>query len=60
MEELYLLDENLKKIHIIDTYSSAIWSPRYNTLGDCELVIQASKENDFMKSLQRRASKGDC
>ena len=45
MEELYLLDENLKKIHIIDTYSSAIWSPRYNTLGDCELVIQASKEN---------------
>ena len=45
MEELYLLDENLKKIYIIDTYSSAIWSPRYNTLGDCELVIQASKEN---------------
>ena len=45
MEELYLLDENLKKIYIIDTYSSVIWTPRYNTLGDCELVIQASKEN---------------
>lgn len=45
MEELYLLDEDLKKKYIIDTYSSVIWSPRYNTLGDCELVIQASKEN---------------
>lgn len=45
MEELYLLDENLKKKYIIDTYSSVIWTPRYNTLGDCELVIQASKEN---------------
>lgn len=45
MEELYLLDKNLKKIHIIDTYSSVIWTPRYNTVGDCELVIQASYEN---------------
>lgn len=45
MEELYLLDEDLKKKHIIDTYSSVIWTPRYNTLGDCELVIQASKTN---------------
>lgn len=45
MEELYLLDEDLKKKHIIDTYSSVIWTPRYNTIGDCELVIQASKTN---------------
>lgn len=45
MEELYLLDEELNKKHIIDTYSSVIWTPRYNTLGDCELVIQASQDN---------------
>ena len=45
MEELYLLDEELNKKHIIDTYSSIIWTPRYNNLGDCELVIQASQDN---------------
>lgn len=45
MEELYLLDGELNKRHIIDTYSSVIWTPRYNTLGDCELVIQASQDN---------------
>ena len=45
MEELYLLDEDLKKKYIIDTYSSVIWTPRYNMAGDCELVVQASKGN---------------
>lgn len=45
MEELYLLDEELNKKHIIDTYSSVIWTPRYNTIGDCELVVQASQDN---------------
>lgn len=45
MKELYLLDSNLNKKYIIDTYSSIIWTPRYNTLGDCELVISASWEN---------------
>lgn len=45
MEELYLLDKDLKRIHIIDTYSSLIWAKRYNEIGDCELVISASEEN---------------
>lgn len=45
MEELYLLDENRKRKHIIDTYSNIIWAPRYNDLGDCELVISATEEN---------------
>lgn len=45
MEELYLLDKDRKRKYIIDTYSSVIWTPRYNTVGDCELCIQASKEN---------------
>lgn len=45
MEDLYLLDEELNRIHIIDTYLSVIWSNRYNTVGDCELVISASIEN---------------
>lgn len=45
MEEFYLLDNELKKKYIIDTYSSAIWAKRYNDIGDCELVISASIEN---------------
>lgn len=45
MEDLYLLDKELNIIHIIDTYISVIWSNRYNTIGDCELVISASVEN---------------
>lgn len=45
MEEFYLLDNELNKKYIIDTYSSAIWAKRYNDIGDCELVISASEDN---------------
>lgn len=45
MEELYLLDKNRKVKHIIDTYSSVIWASRYNTIGDCQVVISASFGN---------------
>lgn len=45
MDELYLLDEQLNRKHIIDTYSSIIWAKRYNSVGDCELVISATEEN---------------
>ena len=45
MEELYLLDSKLNKIHVIDTYLSVLWVSRYNAVGDCELVISASMQN---------------
>ena len=45
MDELYLLDKDLIKKYIIDMYSSILWVPRYNELGDCELVISATIEN---------------
>jgi len=45
MDEFYLLDSQLNEKHIIDTFSSAIWVPRYNDIGDCELVIDATVEN---------------
>lgn len=45
MNELYLLDEQLNRKHIIDTYSSIIWAKRYNSVGDCELVISATEDN---------------
>lgn len=43
--EFYLLDNSLNRKYIIDTYSSAIWVPRYNDIGDCELAIDATVEN---------------
>ncbi len=45
MTELHLLDGKLNRKYIIDTYSSIIWAPRYNDIGDCEIVMLASKEN---------------
>lgn len=45
MDELYLLDNELNRKHIIDTYASFIWAKRYNDLGDFELIIAASQEN---------------
>lgn len=43
--DVYLLDKNLNRIELIDTYESFIWSERYNELGDCELMIEASSDN---------------
>lgn len=42
MIDVFLLDKNLNKIHIIDNYTSLIWVNRYNQVGDCELMIPAS------------------
>lgn len=41
MIDLYVLDGNLEQIGIIDSYTSLIWSSRYNDDGDCELYIEA-------------------
>ena len=32
MEDVCLLDEELNRKHIIDTYSNIIWANRYNEL----------------------------
>lgn len=45
MEDVCLLDEELNRKHIIDTYSNIIWANRYNEVGDCELVIPATEDN---------------
>lgn len=42
MIELFVLDENLERIGIIDSYTSLIWANRYAENGDCELYIQAT------------------
>lgn len=45
MEELYVLDQNLNVIGILDDYTSLIWAKRYNDVGDCEVYIGVSSKN---------------
>lgn len=40
---LFVLDTNLNVIFIVDTYSSLIWTDRYNEYGDFELYTPISK-----------------
>lgn len=44
MMEFYVLNGNLETVCIIDAYVSAIWTKRYNEVGDCELYLQASED----------------
>lgn len=44
MVELYVLDGNLQRIGIIDSYTSLIWANRYDENGDCELYIEATEK----------------
>lgn len=38
-KNIYLYDHEFVPKGIIDTYTSMIWTERYNDIGDCELVI---------------------
>lgn len=51
MIDLYVLNGDLERIGIIDSYVSLIWSNRYNEDGDCELYIEA---NDYSLSLLKK------
>jgi hypothetical protein len=42
--ELYTLDYNFRKREIIDQFSSVIWTERYSTEGDVQLVVDATPE----------------
>lgn len=39
--DIYVLNEKFERVGIIDSYSSIIWTTRYNTQGDFELYIAA-------------------
>ena len=45
MIDLYVLNEDLEVVGIVDSYSSLIWANRYDKDGDCEIYIEANKEN---------------
>lgn len=42
--DLFVLDQNLEAIAIVDTYNSLIWTDRYQECGDFELYRSISKE----------------
>ena len=44
MDEVYVLNQNLEQIGIIDNFDSLIWSNRYKEIGDCELYTSATIE----------------
>lgn len=48
MIDVYVLDQELSPIGIVDDYSSLIWANRYNDVGDCEIAIAATVENVAM------------
>lgn len=41
--DLFVLDQNLDTLTIIDTYNSLIWTDRHQECGDFELVLPVSK-----------------
>lgn len=51
MIDLYVLNGDLERIAIIDSYVSLIWSNRYNEDGDCELYLEA---NDYSLSTLKK------
>lgn len=42
MIAIYVLNDYMERIAMIDTYTSLIWANRYNETGDCELYVEAN------------------
>lgn len=40
--DIFVLNNDLEPVGIIDSYTSLIWANRYNEVGDCELYISAN------------------
>lgn len=45
MIDVYVLNQELSPVGIVDDYSSLIWANRYNDVGDCEIAIAATVDN---------------
>lgn len=43
--DLMVLDEKFQAIAVVDAFKSAIWTVRYNSVGDFELYLPATKKN---------------
>ena len=50
MIDVFVLNQNLDPLAVIDDYKSLIWANRYAEIGDCELYLAASRANiDLLK-----------
>ena len=43
--ELYVLDNMLRRIRVIDRYNSLIWTERFQSAGEFELTVQSTPDN---------------
>lgn len=50
--ELYILDDDLRRITVIDKFESLVWTERFQSFGDFELVI------NYTQSLQTSLQQG--
>lgn len=59
MQDVYILNEDLQMIGIVDAYKSLIWAKRYRDLGDCELYVRATAEALGMLKIGRYIVRDD-
>lgn len=52
--EVYILDELLRRIAVIDLYESFIWTERWSAYGDFQLVLQNTVENRRLLTMGTR------
>lgn len=45
MLNLYVMNQSLQKIGVVDSLKSLIWAKRYVEFGDCEVYVPATPEN---------------
>lgn len=59
--EVYLVDSNMDKIGVLDIFISQIWTDRYYSPGDFEIVLPANDENraKFRMGLYLQSSESD-
>lgn len=43
--EVYVLDDQFRRIQVIDRYESCIWTERYSAFGDFQLVIHSTQQS---------------
>lgn len=43
--DIYLLNESRKREHIVDRFTSFLWTERFAAIGDCEVVVPATPLN---------------
>lgn len=57
--EVYILNQNLAPVALIDAFRSLIWATRYARVGDCELYLSATSENISVLKIGYYLARGD-